>query len=117
MNFFDTIFSDLANRLRGGDPNAGALLRDYVEKQLIYIVRRTLREGDGKRPLDDRILSEARRIRAETHDQPMDSERLARAVVHSLSENVVAQLHRRQPRRRGMDDTVRTPIPTALVTC
>jgi hypothetical protein len=55
-------FASLADRVEAGDAGAPAQLRRELEPEMVRIVRRALRDGRGRTPLDRRILAEARHV-------------------------------------------------------
>jgi hypothetical protein len=83
----------LAARVGKGDPSATATLRHEFERQLVYIVRRTMRTRTGTSRLARRILAEADRVPPDGGDDPhADRERVVRQVVRRISDSVIDRL-------------------------
>jgi hypothetical protein len=91
-------FSTLAQQAGRGDANA----RKQMERDLIPIVRRVIRNGVGTSGLDRRILDEARRWQTGAR---ADQDHLIGRVVHSLCTSVIAQT---RPAARGDRPTAET---------
>lgn len=83
----------LASRVGKGDRAAASVLRDRFERQLVFIVRRTMRHGGGSSPLAQRIVAEARRLApAGWATETVDQEHLANQVARRICDSVLDRL-------------------------
>jgi hypothetical protein len=97
--------ADLAQRARAGDAVAAAGFHRELEPQMTHIVRRVLRTGAGRSPLDRRILAEAARTApVGGNGGGPDQEQLISLVARRLCAAIVAQLQARP--RQAVRETV-----------
>jgi hypothetical protein len=80
---------ELATRVGKGDAAATASLRRAFEDQLVHIVRRTIRVGNGSSVLAKRILAEAERLAPNGWKSP-SSER--EWVVDQITQRICASM-------------------------
>jgi hypothetical protein len=97
----------LATEARRGSSRTRASFRNHMEHEFIHIVRRSLRDGQGKSPLDRKIRAEARRIAMESATNPLQNqERLIRMVAQSLCASVITNLPTGPAEVRFADETI-----------
>lgn len=85
--------AELAAKASAGNPGARLQLREQMESQMVFIVRRTLQSRKVITSLDRRILAEASRLDAQRSDQlSHDPEQRIRAIAAALASSVLAKL-------------------------
>lgn len=105
MNRSSNLFASLSAKAERGDAEARRQLHRQLEPQVVHIVRRVLRDGAGRSPLDRRILVEATRLgEADVTDSREARERLIHAVARRVCSSVIANLPGEDERQA--DETV-----------
>jgi len=79
----------LANRAGRGEQEAADQLRQLLAPQMVTIVRRALRVGQGVSALERRILAEAERVQADNPDRPLQGENLVQQVAQRVCDGLV----------------------------
>ncbi len=93
MDRFQNGFAKLADQVQSGDANAQIRLRRHLEPEMVRIVRRALRDGRGRTPLDRRILAEARQVGLQTNLAiGAERERLIGELAQSVCASVIGVL-------------------------
>ena len=82
-------YADLAAKAGHGDTSAQVSLREQMESQMVFVVRRTMQTGVSATALDRRILAEAGRLGAHA---PANLEERIRAIARVLCASVLADL-------------------------
>lgn len=93
MNPNNNPFSQLASKAKSGDGAAQVAMRRQMESEMVRIVRRSLKDGALRTPLDRRIHAEAGRIAADfavasSDEQERIVERVAQALCASVMSHV-----------------------------
>ena len=109
MHRSQNAFTMLADRAEMGDSSASHELRRKLEPEMIRIVRRVIRAGSGRSPMDRRILAEANRIGLDAdRAASADGDLLIRKVALCVSSLFVDGLRARSVDRLPMEETVCT---------
>ena len=107
MQRHENMFTVLAVRVEEGDTGAQSELRRQLEPELVRIVRRVIRHGVGRTPVDRRILAEARRLGLDAASaQTAAGECLIRSVASSVGALLIAGLRPRAVDPHAIGDTI-----------
>jgi hypothetical protein len=92
---------DLVARVRQGDTLALAEWHRECKPQMVRIVRRAMRAGNGSSPLGRRVLAEARHLEAAS-PAVMPRDQLVGHIARRLSDLIVGRL----PSEQAANETV-----------
>ena len=107
MQRHENQFTKLAARVQDDESGAGNELRHRLEPELVRIVRRVIRQGIGRSPVDRRILAEAHRLGLDAESAETDAgECLVRSVASSVSALLLARLRPHAVDSRAIGDTL-----------
>ncbi len=104
MQYFDDSKSLLNSNSNSGDM---AMEQLAIERNMVFIVRRALREKCADSMLHRRILTEARRAGFDGATGSFAGEELIRTVARRLSANLVLGLRSPATRSRNVEETIR----------
>src|SRR5437763_14433597 len=107
MQRHENMFAALAVRAEEGDMGAQSELRRQLEPELVRIVRRVIRKGIGRTPVDRRSLAEATRLGLDAESvETAAGEWLVRTVASSVSALLMAELQPRALDPQAIGETI-----------